>query len=161
MISVARRLDLNDVSLQLVDQGSGTPVLLLHGFPDSSRLWRNQIPALVSHGFRAIAPDLRGFGESDRPERRSSYSMPTILGDLTGLLDALGLDRVYVVGHDWGAIAAWALAGWHPERVEKLVAISVGHPRGFVRPRPSQVARFWYAIAFNLPWLAEKDLHRR
>lgn len=152
-----RRLEVGHISLHLVDEGSGQPVLLLHGFPDSSRLWRNQVPALVSHGLRAIVPDLRGFGQSDRPTKgRHSYSMQRILGDLTGLLDALGLEKVHVVGHDWGAIAAWALAGWHPDRVDELVVISVGHPRGLARPRPSQVARSWYAVAFSMPWLAEK-----
>lgn len=156
-----RRIDVGEVFLLVADDGEGRPVLLLHGFPDSHLLWRRQIPALVEAGFRAIAPDLRGFGESDRPERRNSYEMPMIVDDLRNLLDALSVEAAHVVGHDWGAIAAWAFAGWEPKRVLSLTAISVGHPRSFLAPSLSQIARSWYAIFFGLPWLPEKALSAR
>lgn len=152
------RIRVDDVTLNVVDEGQGEPVLLLHGFPDSSRLWRHQIAALTTAGFRAIAPDLRGFGESDRPEGVASYSMPRILGDLVSLLDRLGVQVTHLVGHDWGAIAAWAFAGRLPQRVGRLVAISVGHPAGFARLSLSQLRKSWYVILFQLPRLAEAAL---
>jgi pimeloyl-ACP methyl ester carboxylesterase len=145
------------VTLEVKDEGRGDPVLLLHGFPDSSRLWRKQIPVLVEAGFRVVAPDLRGFGESDRPSQVRDYTMPKILADLRAVLDALGIDRASVVGHDWGAIAAWGLAGWHPERVDRLVAVSVGHPKSFLRAALSsgQAIRSLYALFFQIPHLSE------
>jgi pimeloyl-ACP methyl ester carboxylesterase len=148
------------ITLEVVDEGSGPAVLLLHGFPDSSRLWRKQIPVLVKAGFRAVAPDLRGFGESDRASHVRDYAMPKVLADLTATLDALGVDRASVVGHDWGAIAAWALAGWHPERVDRLVAISVGHPKSFLRAALSsgQAFRSLYALFFRIPGVSEATI---
>ncbi len=151
------RIHGDGITLRVVDEGSGPTVLLLHGFPDSSRLWRKQIPVLVKAGFRAVAPDLRGFGESDRPSHVSDYAMPKVLGDLTAVLDALDVDRARVVGHDWGAIAAWALAGHHPERVERLVPISVGHPKSVLRAAFSsdQALRSLYALFFQIPGVSE------
>jgi pimeloyl-ACP methyl ester carboxylesterase len=155
-----RRISAGDVTLNVVDEGRGAPVLLLHGFPDSSRLWRNQIPALVDAGFRAIAPDLRGFGQSDRPRTVRDYVMPKILGDLRRVMDDLGIERASVVGHDWGAVTAWALAGRMPGRVQRLVAVSVGHPRSYVRAAlsSSQALRSLYALFFQLPGIAEASL---
>jgi pimeloyl-ACP methyl ester carboxylesterase len=92
----------NGVTLEVVDEGRGEPVLLLHGFPDSAALWRHQIPALVEAGYRVIAPDLRGFGESDRPADPAAYAMPVLIADVLGLLKALDVERAAVVGHDWG-----------------------------------------------------------
>ena len=151
------------ITLQVVDEGSGPTVLLLHGFPDSSRLWRKQIPVLVKAGFRAVAPDLRGYGESDRPPRVRDYAMPKVLADLTAILDALDVDRARVVGHDWGAIAAWALAGHHPERVERLVPISVGHPKSVLRAAFSsgQAFRSLYALFFQIPGVSEATIRAR
>jgi pimeloyl-ACP methyl ester carboxylesterase len=124
----AMTVTVNGLSFHVVDEGAGPPVLLLHGFPDSSALWRHQIPALVDAGHRVIAPDLRGFGESDRPEGVAEYAMPTLVGDVVGILDALGVERADVVGHDWGAGVGWALATMVPQRVQRYVALSVGHP---------------------------------
>jgi pimeloyl-ACP methyl ester carboxylesterase len=124
-------MTVNGLSFHVVDEGSGPPVLLLHGFPDSAALWRHQIPALVDAGHRVIAPDLRGFGASDRPEGVGEYAITTILGDVVGILDALGVERTAVVGHDWGASIGWALSGLHPERVTRYAALSVGHPGGY------------------------------
>src|SRR5436305_2406122 len=107
-----RRLRVNDVDLHVAERGRGDPVLLLHGFPDSSHLWRHQIAALAGAGYRVIAPDLRGFGQSDRPEGVDSYRLERLLGDVIGLLDLIDAERVRVVGHDWGAFLAWALASF-------------------------------------------------
>ena len=96
-------LEVNGISLYLEDHGSGRPVLLLRGRPDSSYLWRNQIPLLVANGFRAIAPDLRGLGRSDRPEGVAAYSLQNAVGDVVGILDASGIEAADIVGHDLGS----------------------------------------------------------
>jgi pimeloyl-ACP methyl ester carboxylesterase len=157
-----RRIEANGLSFHVAVEGEGQPVLLLHGFPDSSYLWRNQIPALVGAGYRVIAPDLRGYGESDKPQDPKAYAMRTIHADLEGILGELGVDRSHVVGHDWGAAVAWSWAGWQPQRVDRLVAVSVGHPRSFLRAltSSSQAARSWYMVFFQIPGLSERVLSR-
>ena len=150
------RVEASDgVSLSVWCEGEGVPVLLLHGFPDTHRLWRNQIPVLVESGFLVIAPDLRGFGDSGKPRSARAYVMSQILDDLDRILDAAGAEDACVVGHDWGAVAAWAYAGNRPERTRKLTAVSVGHPKAFVRAWKKQFPRSWYAVAFQVPKLAE------
>jgi len=153
------RIEVGDVGLCVRDEGSGPPVLLLHGFPDSSELWRHQMPHLVDAGLRVIAPDLRGFGRSDAPDRVEDYALPKILGDVLGILDQLGLDRVRVVGHDWGAAVAWGLAALQPDRVERLVAVSVGHPGTFPGGL-EQRQRSWYMLFFQFEGVAERALER-
>jgi pimeloyl-ACP methyl ester carboxylesterase len=149
------------VSLRVSVDGRGAPVLLLHGFPDSLDLWRNQVPALIDSGFRTIALDLRGFGESDKPGRVRDYLMPRVLEDVKRILDRFRVPRTHVVGHDWGAIVGWGLAGWAPERVDRLVAISVGHPRSFVRALARQAWKSWYAAFFQLPRVPEAAIRAR
>jgi pimeloyl-ACP methyl ester carboxylesterase len=146
-----RRINVEGLELALQDEGDGPPVLLLHGFPDSSRLWRGQIPALTGAGLRVLAPDLRGFGESGKPEAVAEYRVGRSVADLVAMLDALAIDRVAVVGHDWGAGVAWALALSAPERVERLVAMSVGHPalRATRTLEDRQMA--WYQLLFQFP----------
>ena len=122
------RIPRDGVSLHVEDHGSGKPVVLLHGWPDSSYLWRNQIPFLVANGFRAVAPDQRGFGRSDRPEGVAAYSLQNAVADLVGILDALGIDKADIVAHDWGSAVAWLTAATHPNRVRRLVVLSVPHP---------------------------------
>ena len=121
-------LQVNGITLHVEDLGTGRPVILLHGWPDSSYLWRNQIPFLVKNGFRAIAPDLRGFGHSDRPEGVAAYSLQNVVSDVIGILDALKIETAEIVGHDWGAAVAWFTASFHPDRIRKLVVLSVPHP---------------------------------
>ena len=121
-------VQVSGISLHVEDHGSGKPVLLLHGWPDSAYLWRNQIPFLVNSGFHAIAPDLRGFGRSDRPEGVPAYSLQNVVGDVVGILDGLGIGAADIIGHDWGAAVAWFLAAVYPGRVHKLVVLSVPHP---------------------------------
>jgi pimeloyl-ACP methyl ester carboxylesterase len=157
------RVDANGLSFHVVDEGTGDDVvLLLHGFPDSSYLWRKQIPALTGAGFRVIAPDLRGFGQSEKPQEVGAYAMRTLVGDVNGILDALGVERAHVVGHDWGASLAWAFAGTMPGRVHKLVAMAVGHPRAFARSMltSSQGLRAWYMGFFRIPGVSERLLSR-
>jgi pimeloyl-ACP methyl ester carboxylesterase len=155
-----RRVRGDGVSLAVRDEGEGAPVLLLHGFPDSSALWRHQIPALVDAGFRAVAPDLRGFGESDRPAKTEDYALRRSFVDMIMLLDELEVERAHVVGHDFGAGLAWALAALAPERVDRLVVLSVGHPNTFRSPSLEQRRRFWYQLFFQFDGVAEELLAR-
>lgn len=151
-----RRVSGHGVELAVLDEGEGDPVLLLHGFPDSSHVWRHQVPALVRGGKRVLAPDLRGFGESDRPEDVESYAVRLSVADMVAVLDTLGLGRVDVVGHDWGAGVAWALAAFVPDRVGRLVVMSVGHPNAIRRPSIEQREKAWYQLLFQFTGVAEK-----
>jgi len=144
----------------VVLEGEGTPVLLLHGFPDSSWLWRNQIPALVEAGFRTVAPDLRGFGKSDKPTAVEDYAMARSIADILAVLDALGLERAHVVGHDWGAGLAWALAALEPDRIDRLVVMSVGHPNTLRNPSIAQREKAWYQLLFQFEETAEALIQR-
>jgi pimeloyl-ACP methyl ester carboxylesterase len=137
------------VTLAVLDEGEGRPVLLLHGFPDSSHLWRHQVPALVESGMRVIAPDLRGFGESDKPEAVEEYTVSRSVADMLALLDGLDIERVHVVGHDWGAGVAWGLAAFAPARVDRLVAMSVGHPNALRSPSIEKREKGWYQLLFQ------------
>lgn len=146
-----RKVRIGEVSLNVLDEGRGQPVLFLHGFPDSSHLWRHQIGALVQAGFRTIAPDLRGFGESDKPEGSKAYGLQTIVKDVTGLLDQLGVERAHVVCHDYGAAVGWLLASLHPQRVERFVPLSVGSPPSFAASGLAQREKSWYMLLFQFP----------
>ena len=106
----------------------GPPTLLLHGFPESRLGWRLQFGPLATAGLRVAAPDQRGYGDSDKPRPVSAYRVERLVADALAVLDALGADRARVVGHDWGALVAWCLAAWHPERVERLAVLNVPHP---------------------------------
>ncbi|MBI1886310.1 MAG: alpha/beta hydrolase [Chloroflexi bacterium] len=150
----------NGIRIHYVEQGEGFPVVLCHGFPELWYSWRRQIPALAAAGLRAIAPDLRGYGESDKPDALQEYDIHHLVGDLTGLLDALGLEKAVFVGHDWGAIIVWMVAAMHPERVERVVSLNVAHrgrpgfPRTEVLRRLTD-QRFSYVIFFQPPGQAE------
>jgi pimeloyl-ACP methyl ester carboxylesterase len=143
------RMNADGVELAVLDEGDGEAVLLLHGFPDSARLWRHQIPILKDAGFRVVAPDLRGFGASEKPTEVSDYRVGKSVADMVAVLDALGIEKAHVVGHDWGAAVAWALALMTPQRVNRLVAMSVGHP---AVPRSlAQREKSWYMLLFQFP----------
>ena len=154
-----RIIEVNGVPLYVEDHGSGTPVLLIHGWPDSCYLWRHQIRFLTGHGFRAIAPDLRGFGRSGRPAAVADYALANAVGDMAGLLDALGVASAHLVGHDWGAAVGWFTAMLQPNRVNKLVVLSVGHPRAPRTLRQDEMA--WYQLFFQFEGIAEATLALR
>ena len=153
-------IEANGLQFHVRDAGSGAPVILLHGFPDTGDLWRNQVPALVQNGFRTIVPDMRGRGGSSKPENVSDYRLSTIVRDVTGIMDALGIERAHVVGHDWSAAVAWLLAALAPERVDRLVAISVGAPGTAVKPTLEELQKGWYRILFLFEGVAEELLQR-
>lgn len=148
-------MTVNGIEYALIDRGQGPAVLLLHGFPDTSSLWRHQIPALVAAGFRAIAPDLRGRGRTEVLPRVEDYALPAMVPDMVALLDALRIDRAHVVGHDFGAALSWLLASLQPQRVDHLVVISVGHPANRERPTLEQLKRSWYQLLFQFEGVAE------
>jgi pimeloyl-ACP methyl ester carboxylesterase len=152
------RVDVNGTGIEVQVEGEGRPVLLLHGFPDSGRLWRNQVAALAGAGYRAIAPDMRGFGGSDKPADVASYALPMIAMDVLGVLDHLGVEKAHVVGHDWGAGLAWAMASLWPDRVDHLVAMSVGHPTSFGSAGLDQAEKSWYMLLFQFQGIAEEWL---
>lgn len=154
------RADSNGVGIEYEVTGQGRPVILLHGFPDSGRLWRHQVPALADVGFRVIVPDLRGYGTSDKPGQVSDYAMHLLVQDVRAVLDDAGASRAHVVGHDWGAAVAWALAIGAPDRVDHLVALSVGHPTAFRSVGFEQYARSWYMLLFQFQGIAEQWLAR-
>jgi pimeloyl-ACP methyl ester carboxylesterase len=134
----------------------GAPVLFMHGWPDSHRLWRHQVKALSEAGYRTIAPDLRGFGASDKPEDVEAYKLAHSVVDMVAVLDACGVQSANVVSHDWGAVAAWGMAAFVPDRVERLVAMSVGHPKAFSEAGFEQRMRTLYMLLFNIPVVAEE-----
>ena len=148
------------IELALVDEGAGQPVLLLHGFPDSSQGWRYQVEALLAAGMRVIAPDLRGFGESDKPSGVEEYGIGRSVRDMIALLDELRVDRAHVVGHDWGAGLAWSLAAFVPDRVDRLAVLSVGHPHAYREPSLEQRQKGWYQLLFQFAGVAEELLTR-
>lgn len=147
---------MNGVSLHVEEHGDGVAVLLLHGFPDSGRLWRHQVPFLVANGFRVIVPDMRGFGRSDLPGEVAAYRLREAAGDVTGIMDALGVQTAHVVGHDWGAAVAWLAAALRPDRVGRLVALSVPHP--LVPPTLRQREMAWYTLLFQFTGVAEETI---
>jgi pimeloyl-ACP methyl ester carboxylesterase len=159
-LGAMRKVRGDGIELAVLDEGQGPAVLLLHGFPDSSYLWRHQVPALVGAGLRVIAPDLRGFGESDKPEDVEAYRLHHSVADVVAVLDALGVERAHVVGHDWGAGLAWAVAAFVPDRVERLVAMSVGHPAAQREPTIEQRQKAWYMLLFQFEGIAEELLQR-
>jgi pimeloyl-ACP methyl ester carboxylesterase len=147
-------VSVNGLQFHVEETGVGPVVLLLHGFPDTGEVWRRQVPALAAAGFRAVVPDLRGRGRSERPGRVEAYALPELVTDATGILDALGVDRAHVVGHDWGAALAWSIAALAPQRVDRLVVMSVGFP-GAVRPDRHALEQAWYRLLFLFPQAEE------
>jgi pimeloyl-ACP methyl ester carboxylesterase len=154
------KVEVNGITLNVVDEGEGAPVLMLHGFPDGSRAWRYQIPALSEAGFRCIVPDLRGFGETEAPTEVSAYAIPEIEQDLLQLLDHLGLERVQLVAHDWGAALGWYFAGLNPDRVERYATLQIGHGSNHFAGREESRQRSWYILFFLLEGIAEEQLQR-
>ena len=151
------RVDVDGVGTEYEVTGAGQPVVLLHGFPDSGRLWRHQVPALARAGFQVIVPDLRGYGRSGKPGAVEAYSLRLLAGDVMAILADLEITRAHVVGHDWGASLAWGLASLAPGSVDRLVTLSVGHPATIRRTR-QQREKSWYMLLFQFAGIAERWL---
>jgi pimeloyl-ACP methyl ester carboxylesterase len=159
-----RFVETNGIRLHLVEQGEGPLVLLCHGFPESWYSWRHQLSALAAAGFRAVAPDMRGYGNTDRPEAIDQYTLLHLVGDMVGLLDALDQETAAIAGHDWGAPVAWHAALLRPDRFRAVIGLSVPFiPRVPDYPSksyPQTDDAVFYQSYFQSPGVAEADLER-
>ncbi|MBR9989744.1 MAG: alpha/beta hydrolase [Gemmatimonadetes bacterium] len=146
-----------DVMLHIARSGSGPLVILLHGFPENWTSWRNQMGPLADAGFTVIAPDLRGYNQSDAPAGVEAYATRPLVDDIAAIVRDSGQARAHVVGHDWGGVVAWHFAAAHPDLLDRLVILNAPHPGIFSRRvrRPPQLFRSWYAAFFQLPALPE------
>jgi pimeloyl-ACP methyl ester carboxylesterase len=154
-----RDITANGIRLHVVEAGTGPLVLLLHGFPQFWWAWRHQLTGLADAGYRTVAPDLRGYGASDKPPR--GYDAPTLASDIAGMVRALGERDAIVVGHDWGGHLAWSVAALHPAVVRRLVVVSSPHPRRWIpalRQDGKQRAASRHVLRFQLPWAPERWL---
>lgn len=149
------RIDTNGTMLNVASAGAGPAVVLLHGFPDTHKVWRKQVLAFTGAGMRVIMPDLRGYGASTMPDGVKSYRVGLLSKDVIGLLDAMKLERVCLVGHDWGALVGWHVCMAAPARIERFAALSVGHPNAYANAGLAQKMKAWYAALFQLPGVAE------
>ena len=135
------RAENDGVGIEYEVTGEGRPVVLLHGFPDSGRLWRNQVPALAKAGFKVIVPDLRGYGSSDKPEEVEAYTIDRLVADVLAVMGDAGVERAHVVGHDWGAAVAWALATFSGDERRSPRRAVGGSPAGVPRRRVRAASR--------------------
>lgn len=157
-----REESVGGLRLHWVEAGEGPLVLLLHGFPELWLAWRKQLPALAASGFRAVAPDLRGYNLSEKPRGVASYRIEKLAGDVANLVRHLGYERTFLVGHDWGGAIAWCVPALHPGLVERLAILNAPHPILFKRKLGTlaQARRSSYVFFFQLPFLPERSLSR-
>src|SRR5262245_40202362 len=153
----------NGIRLRVALAGKGPLVLLVHGWPESWYSWRQQIPMLAEAGYRVVAPDVRGYGGSDKPEAVEAYAIKEMCADVAGLIDALGETQAILIGHDWGAPIVWNTALFHPEKVRAVAGLSVPHLGRGSMPRVeffrrTYKDRFFYQLYFQTPGVAEADL---
>jgi pimeloyl-ACP methyl ester carboxylesterase len=154
----------NGLDMAVYEAGpkNGVPVVLCHGFPELAYSWRHQLPALGAAGFRVLAPDQRGYGRTSRPENIEDYDMTHLTGDLTGLLDAFGIESAIFVGHDWGGIVVWAMPAMHPKRVRGVIGVNTPFlPRTPMDPIQLMKARWgddMYIVYFQKPGEADAVL---
>jgi pimeloyl-ACP methyl ester carboxylesterase len=160
---LTRRIAGDGVELAVTVDGVGEPVVFLHGFPENARSWRHQMAAVVRAGFSAWAPDLRGYNTSGRPRERAAYHLKHLMADVAALVRATGFPRAHIVGHDWGGIIAWSVAGHYPELVDRLVILNAPHLKLFTDKvwRSSQWLRSSYVGVFLLPQVPEWLLSAR
>lgn len=160
-----RRVATNGIELNIAEQGEGPLVLMLHGFPESWYSWRHQFEPLAAAGYHAVAPDMRGYGKSDKPANIDAYNQVEVVNDIIGLIPALGYDTAIVIGHDWGAPTAWSCALNHPDRVSAVGALSVPFSaRSPVQPMPAMreifKGQFFYQLYFFEPGVAEAEFEK-
>jgi pimeloyl-ACP methyl ester carboxylesterase len=159
-----RAIETNGIRMHIAEQGSGPLVVLCHGFPECWYSWRHQLPALADAGFHAVAPDMRGYGQTARPHEIDQYTLFHLVGDMVGLLYALDAESAVIAGHDWGACLAWHAALLRPDRFRAVIGLSVPYrPRGPVRPTtvmPKTDDAIFYQLYFQEPGIAEAELER-
>jgi pimeloyl-ACP methyl ester carboxylesterase len=156
-----RIIETNGIRMHIAEQGRGPTVLLCHGFPECWYSWRHQLAALAAAGFHAVAPDQRGYGQTDAPPEIDRYTLLHLVGDMLGLLDVLGVEQAVIAGHDWGAGVAWLAAQLRPDRIRAVIALSVPfRVREKVRPTtvmPQTEDAVWYQLYFQEPGVAEAE----
>jgi pimeloyl-ACP methyl ester carboxylesterase len=154
----------NGIKMHIAEAGTGPLVLMCHGFPESWYSWRHQLIVFAEAGFRAVAPDMRGYGQSDKPEAIDQYTLLHLVGDMIGVLDALEAPHAVIAGHDWGAPVAWHSALLRPDRFRAVIGLSVPYwPRGSVRPTtmmPQTEDAIFYQLYYQQPGKAEADFER-
>jgi pimeloyl-ACP methyl ester carboxylesterase len=159
-----RTVETNGIRMYLAEQGEGPLVVLCHGFPESWYSWRHQLRALAEAGFHGVAPDMRGYGRTDRPQAVDQYTVLHLVGDMVGLLDTLGEPSAVIAGHDWGAVVAWHAALLRPDRFRGVIALSVPfRPRGSARPTtvmPQTEEAVFYQLYLQTPDVPEAELER-
>lgn len=158
-------VETNNIQLHIAGAGEGPLVIFVHGFPESWYSWRHQLPAIAAAGFRAVAPDMRGYGRSDKPQAIDAYNQIDVVKDIIGLISALGYETAVIVGHDWGAPTAWSCALNYPKEVTAVAALSVPFvPRPDVSPLTTMKAvfkdMFFYQLYFQTPGVAEAELEK-
>jgi pimeloyl-ACP methyl ester carboxylesterase len=160
-----RTVEANGIKMRIAEMGQGPLVIFLHGFPESWYSWRHQLPAIAKAGFHAVAPDLRGYGKTDKPANVEDYDIRHLTADVTGLIDALGEKTAVVVGHDWGSLVAWNAVLLHPDRFTGLVAMSVPYG-GRANSSPLETMKktfgdnFYYILYFQEPGVAEAEFDK-
>jgi pimeloyl-ACP methyl ester carboxylesterase len=161
---VPRTVEANGIKIHYAEAGTGPLIILCHGFPESWYSWRHQLSALAKAGYRAVAPDMRGYGQTDRPPAVDQYTMLHLVGDMVGLLDALGAGQAVIAGHDWGAPVAWTSAQLRPDRFRAVIGLSVPFiPRRPLRPTstmPQTHDAIFYQLYFQVEGQAEADYER-
>ena len=155
----------NGITMRIAEMGEGPPVVFCHGFPEMWYSWRHQMKALADAGFRAIAPDQRGYGQTDAPAPVEAYTQRMLVRDIVGMLDALGIEKCVIVGHDWGGMVAWNTAMMAPDRVERVIGINTPFiARAPMKPtdamRAMAAGGFHYILYFQTPGVAEEELER-
>lgn len=159
-----RSVERDGLVFDVLDDGpaDGEPIVLLHGWPERATSWRHVAPILNAAGYRTLAMDRRGFAPGARPRRRRDYTLPKFAADVVALIDEAG-GAAHVVGHDWGAATAWAVAGLHPAKVRTLTAVSVGHPAAFLGAmvKSDQLRKSYYMALFTIPFLPELVVRHR
>ncbi len=157
-----RTIEANGLRVHLTEAGDGPLVVLCHGFPESWYSWRHQLRALAEAGFHVVAPDMRGYGRTDAPAEIEKYTMLHMVGDMVGVVDALGAEQAVIAGHDWGAPIAWHSALLRPDRFRAVIGLSVPYrPRGPVPPTtlmPQNDEALFYQLYFQKPGVAEAEL---
>jgi pimeloyl-ACP methyl ester carboxylesterase len=160
-----RTVETNGIRMHVAEQGTGPLVIMCHGFPESWYSWRHQLAALAAAGFHAVAPDMRGYGQTDAPAEIESYTLLHLVGDMVGLVGALGEKSAVIAGHDWGAPVAWHAALLRPDVFRAVIGLSVPYrPRGSTRPTtvmPQTNEAMFYQLYFQTPGVARRARARR